>query len=140
MNLCRADIRERRALGTTRAPRVDFRAPVEIPFPSPRPLTIPKTRVGARTSRALSSPSQRGVSRTWERDRPGCSPSRAGRLRSLLVAARLLKPLGNPPANGVKSFATSLIIESTVTNAIHTHWRDKNARKEKFSREVAAQQ
>jgi hypothetical protein len=55
----------------------------------------------------------------------------------VLVASRLLKPLGNPPANGVKYFATELLLESAkdaswlakVTNAIHAYWRDKNGRK-----------
>jgi hypothetical protein len=55
----------------------------------------------------------------------------------VLVAARLLKPLGNPPANGVKYFACAVVLESTkdpawlakVTNAIHSYWRNKNARK-----------
>lgn len=55
----------------------------------------------------------------------------------VLVSARLLKSLGNPPANGVKYFATTLVLESTkdptwlakVTNSIHLHWRKKNARK-----------
>jgi hypothetical protein len=59
----------------------------------------------------------------------------------VLVAARLLKPLGNPPANGVKYFATALVLESTkdatwlakVTNAIHAYWRDKNGRKKEPS-------
>ena len=31
----------------------------------------------------------------------------------ILVAARLLKPLGNPPPNGVKFFAASDVLEST---------------------------
>ena len=55
----------------------------------------------------------------------------------VLVASRLLKPLGNPSANGVKYFATALVLESAkdhawlakVTNAIHGHWRNKNAAK-----------
>ncbi len=55
----------------------------------------------------------------------------------VLVASRLLKPLGNPPANGVKYFATAVVLESTkdpmwlakVTNAIHSFWRNKNSRK-----------
>ena len=55
----------------------------------------------------------------------------------VLVAKRLLKPLGNPPANGTKYFATALLIESTkdpawlakLTNAIHSYWRNKNAQK-----------
>ena len=55
----------------------------------------------------------------------------------VLVASRLLKPLGNPPANGVKYFACAVVLESTkdsawlakVTNAIHNYWRAKNSRK-----------
>lgn len=51
-----------------------------------------------------------------------------------LVAARLLKPLGSPPANGVKYFATGEVLElgrdpvwlARATNAIHEHWRVKN--------------
>ncbi len=51
-----------------------------------------------------------------------------------LVAARLLKPLGNPPPNGTKYFATAEILEladdqsflSKMTNAIHQHWQKKN--------------
>ena len=47
----------------------------------------------------------------------------------------LLKPFGNPPANGVKYFATALLLESVkdpawlakVTNAIHSFWRNKNS-------------
>ena len=54
-----------------------------------------------------------------------------------LVAARLLKPLGNPAANSVKFFATADLLESTkdrnwlvrVTSAINQHWHAKNARK-----------
>ena len=30
-----------------------------------------------------------------------------------LVAARLLKPLGNPPANGIKFFATADLLEAS---------------------------
>jgi hypothetical protein len=54
----------------------------------------------------------------------------------VLVAARLLKPLGNPPANGIKFFATADILEAAkdrnwlgrVSATIHTHWAKKNAR------------
>ncbi len=54
-----------------------------------------------------------------------------------LVAAKLLKPLGNPPANGIKFFATADILELTkdrnwlvrATVAINQHWRKKNAAK-----------
>ena len=53
----------------------------------------------------------------------------------IVVAARLLKPLGNPPANGVKYFATAEVLELTgntawlarMTNTIHQHWRTKNS-------------
>jgi hypothetical protein len=55
----------------------------------------------------------------------------------VLVAARLLKPLGNPPPNGSKFFATPEILElsrdrawlARVTNALQQHWRGKNARR-----------
>jgi hypothetical protein len=54
-----------------------------------------------------------------------------------LVHARLLKPLGNPPANGTKYFATADLLETAkdrswlvkMTVAIHTHWQRQNARK-----------
>jgi hypothetical protein len=53
----------------------------------------------------------------------------------VLVAARLLKPLGNPPANSVKFFATRELLEQArdrtwlakVTNALNQHWQRKNA-------------
>ena len=55
----------------------------------------------------------------------------------VLVVARLLKPLGNPPPNGVKYFATKEVLELTkdekwlhrVTVAIYQHWHTRNARK-----------
>ena len=55
----------------------------------------------------------------------------------VLVAKRLLKPLGNPPANGTKYFSTLPLLELTkdatwlgkMTNAIHDYWRTKNSRK-----------
>lgn len=54
-----------------------------------------------------------------------------------LVAARLLKPLGNPAQNGTKFFATVDILETLkdrswltrLTNAINQHWQRQNARK-----------
>ena len=54
-----------------------------------------------------------------------------------LVSTRLLKPLGNPPPNGIKYFATADILEFMkdrnwlvrVTGAINHHWHNKNARK-----------
>jgi len=52
-----------------------------------------------------------------------------------LVAARLLKPLGNPPPNSVKFFAAGGILElaqdrawlARMTNAFNHHWQRKNA-------------
>jgi hypothetical protein len=55
----------------------------------------------------------------------------------ILVGARLLKPLGNPRANGIKFFATAEMLELTkdkawlvkVTNAVNQHWQKNNAAK-----------
>jgi hypothetical protein len=55
----------------------------------------------------------------------------------ILVAARLLKPLGNPPPSSVKYFAASELLEQAkdrtwlakVTNALNQHWQRKNAGK-----------
>jgi hypothetical protein len=52
-----------------------------------------------------------------------------------LVAARMLKPLGNPAANGIKYFATSDVLDLSIdrvwlakmTNTISQHWQKKNA-------------
>ena len=57
----------------------------------------------------------------------------------ILVGARLLKPLGNPPPNSVKYFAALEVIEqgkdrtwlAKVTNALNQHWQKKNAAKRK---------
>jgi len=57
----------------------------------------------------------------------------------VLVAARLLRPLGNPPVNGIKYFATADVEELTkdrsslvkVTNAVYSHWQRKNAQKKR---------
>ena len=54
-----------------------------------------------------------------------------------LVAAKLIKPLGNPPANGIKYFATADLLEQIkdrnwlvrVSATIYQHWHAKNARK-----------
>jgi hypothetical protein len=54
-----------------------------------------------------------------------------------LVAAKLLKPLGNPPSNGIKFFATTDLLEHTqdrawlvkVTTTINQHWHKQNASK-----------
>ena len=55
----------------------------------------------------------------------------------VLVGVRLLKPLGNPSANGVKYFATTEILElakdrawlARVTSAVSQHWKEKNGHK-----------
>ena len=57
----------------------------------------------------------------------------------VLVAARLLKPLGNPSPYNVKFFAASELLEQVkdrtwlakVTNALNQHWQNKNAAKRK---------
>jgi hypothetical protein len=54
-----------------------------------------------------------------------------------LIAARLLKPLGNPAQNSTKYFATADVLEKTkdsswlvkVTNIISQHWQHQNSRK-----------
>jgi hypothetical protein len=56
----------------------------------------------------------------------------------ILVAARLLKPLGNPAANGIKFFAAVELLEESkdrawlvkVTNAVNHHWRKNNSSKQ----------
>ena len=55
----------------------------------------------------------------------------------ILVASRLLKPLGNPPPNGIKFFATTEVLElakdrswlARMTNTVNQHWHKKNSRK-----------
>jgi hypothetical protein len=55
----------------------------------------------------------------------------------ILVAARLVKPLGNQAQNGIKFFATSELLELAkgqtwlvnVMNAVNQHWHWQNARK-----------
>lgn len=66
----------------------------------------------------------------------------------ILVGARLLKPLGNPPANGIKFFCTAEVLElsrdkawlTKVSNAVYQYWQHQNARKrsQRFSPEAAA--
>jgi hypothetical protein len=54
----------------------------------------------------------------------------------ILVATRLLKPLGNPPANGIKFFATTDLMElaqdrawlAKMTHTISQHWQKRNMR------------
>ena len=63
-----------------------------------------------------------------------------------LVAAKLIKPLGHPPQNGTKFFATDDLLEASkdrhwlvrMSTAIYQHWQRKNAHKPaKASSEVA---
>jgi hypothetical protein len=62
----------------------------------------------------------------------------------VLVAARLLKPLGNPQPNSVKYFATNDIIELSkdkawlgrMTNVIYKDWQARNARYRTVSSET----
>lgn len=59
----------------------------------------------------------------------------------ILVVARLLKPLGNPPQNSVKYFSSLEILElakdrawlARMTNAVTEHWRTKNQSKKSQS-------
>lgn len=59
----------------------------------------------------------------------------------VLVAAKLLKPLGNPPQNGVKFFATVDVLEcakdrhwlARMSATIYQHWHTRNARKKDHS-------
>ena len=63
----------------------------------------------------------------------------------ILVAARLLKPLGNPPLNGVKFFATAELLELAkdrawlvkMSNAVNHHWQRQNAQKKGRSASVS---
>lgn len=55
----------------------------------------------------------------------------------VLMRAGLLKPLGDPPPNAVKSFGTAQVLElageitqlSKIRNAVYEYWRNKNANK-----------
>jgi hypothetical protein len=59
----------------------------------------------------------------------------------VLVAAKLLKPIGNPPANSVKFFAAMDVLEQSrdrawlakITNAVNQYWQRKNAAKQNQS-------
>ena|SRR5271163_576224 len=59
----------------------------------------------------------------------------------VLIAARLIKPLGNPPPNGIKFFSTAEVLEATqnrhwltkVTATINHHWQKKNQRRNRRS-------
>jgi hypothetical protein len=57
----------------------------------------------------------------------------------ILVAARLLKPLGNPQPNSVKYFAASEVLErwedrawlEKATKALSEHWQKKEQSKKR---------
>jgi hypothetical protein len=63
----------------------------------------------------------------------------------ILVATRLLKPLGNPPPNGIKFYATSDLLEcakdrawlAKMTHTISQHWQKRNTRqKNNFAKDT----
>ena len=64
----------------------------------------------------------------------------------VLVAAKLLKPLGIPQQNGTKFFATTEVLESAkdekwlhrMTMAIYQHWHNRNVRKKELAQNEAA--
>lgn len=59
----------------------------------------------------------------------------------VLVAARLLKPLGNPAPNSIKYFAASDVMELAkdrkwlmrMTSAVNQNWHNRNARNRRRS-------
>ena len=59
----------------------------------------------------------------------------------ILVRADLLKPLGHPPPNGVKYFATETLTKlrsdtnwmSRATDAVIKHWQNTNTQKGKMT-------
>jgi len=67
----------------------------------------------------------------------GCQPHDV----PILIASRLLKPLGNPPPNGIKFFAASEVLElvkdrswlAKITNTVNQHWHKKNDRQKNRS-------
>jgi hypothetical protein len=60
----------------------------------------------------------------------------------VLIAAGLLKPLGNPPSNAVKYFGTVEVLEmageravlNKIRSAVYQYWRGKNAANAKLRR------
>jgi hypothetical protein len=59
----------------------------------------------------------------------------------ILVSSRMLKPLGNPPLNGIKFFATADILDlvkdrswlAKMTSIVNQHWHKKNTRQKNHS-------
>lgn len=64
----------------------------------------------------------------------------------ILIAARLLKPLGNPQPNSVKYFAATELLEiskdsawlSKLTITLSRHWQNKNRRLAERAKFLAA--
>ena len=63
----------------------------------------------------------------------------------ILVSSRLLKPLGNPPQNGIKFFATADVLELSrdrtwlvkMTSAVCQHWQRQNLKRKRRSMSVS---
>ena len=74
----------------------------------------------------------------------GCQPHDV----PILVAARLLKPLGHPQPNSVKCFAAAEVLEQArdrawlarVTNALNHHWQRKNRARQRAGPSGLAEQ
>jgi hypothetical protein len=72
----------------------------------------------------------------------GCQPHDV----PILIASRLLKPLGNPPQNGIKFFSASEVTEMSrdrawlakMTQTVRQHWHKRNVRQKSHS-EIGAQ-
>lgn len=62
----------------------------------------------------------------------------------VLIAAKLLKPLGKPAPNSIKFFATADVLAlgqdaaklAKMTQVIYDHWQNKNARKKRSQTET----
>jgi hypothetical protein len=62
---------------------------------------------------------------------------------AILVAARLLTPLGKPAQNAPKYFATRQVLErceddewlARATKAVSVHWRSKNSARKRISKQ-----
>jgi hypothetical protein len=60
----------------------------------------------------------------------------------ILIASKLLKPLGNPAPNAIKFFATADILDlvkdrswlAKITNIISQHWHKRNMRQKSHAR------
>ena len=66
----------------------------------------------------------------------------------VLVRAGLVKPLGNPPPNAVKSFSTAQVLElagesatlSKIRSTVYQYWRGKNAENARLCRAINSYQ